>query len=64
MTETEIKVKGMEVLHKHLGMVEAERFVSLIQRESFDYTSWRQGLLTDLNIDDLNKLAIQEAQRQ
>jgi len=29
MTETEIKLKGMEALHKYLGLVEAERFVSL-----------------------------------
>ncbi|MGL4944292.1 MAG: hypothetical protein ACRC46_14010 [Thermoguttaceae bacterium] len=34
----------MQVLSQHLGIVEAERFVTLIQRESFDYTLWRQEL--------------------
>ena len=39
MTDTEIKVKGVRVLAQYLGDVEAERFIALIQREPFDYTS-------------------------
>jgi len=39
-TETEIKQKGMQVLLQTLGDVDAERFFSLIQRETFDYTQW------------------------
>ena len=42
ITDTEIKVKGLQVLTRYLGDVEAERFISLIQREPFDYTHWRQ----------------------
>lgn len=40
ITDTEIKLKGLEVLINKLGIVEAERFVSLIMREPFDYTKW------------------------
>jgi hypothetical protein len=40
ITDTEIKLKGLEVLINKLGRVEAERFVSLIMREPFDYTKW------------------------
>jgi hypothetical protein len=37
-TDAELKVLGFEILTKQLGLVEAERFISLIQREKFDYT--------------------------
>ena len=40
ITDTEIKLKGLEVLINKLGRVEAEKFVSLIMREPFDYTKW------------------------
>ncbi len=40
-TDTEIKMAGLEILHHGLGIVEAEKFVALIQRERFDYTKWR-----------------------
>jgi len=38
ITDTEIKLKGLQVLTELLGEVEAERFIALIQREPFDYT--------------------------
>jgi hypothetical protein len=34
--DAEIKVLGFEVLTKHLGLVDAERFVTLIQRETME----------------------------
>jgi hypothetical protein len=37
-TDTIIRNEGMKVLLEHLGKVEAERFISLIIREPFDYT--------------------------
>jgi hypothetical protein len=44
ITDAEIKLKGLEILAKHLGYVNAERFISLIQKEAFDYTKWCQRL--------------------
>ena len=44
MKFTEIKQQGIHILSQYLGDVEAERFISLIQRDRFDYTKWRQGL--------------------
>jgi len=58
MTDTEIRLKGLEVLAKYLGDIEAERFVALIQREPFDYTKWRQGLDEDLSIEEVSKKAM------
>ena len=59
ITDTEIKVKGIQLLSQYLGDVEAERFVALIQREPFDYTKWRQVNLDDnLSIEELSRKAM------
>ena len=39
---------GMTVLLEKLGMVDAERFISLIIREPFDYTKWRTSLFSEM----------------
>ena len=58
MTDTEIRVKGVQVLAEYLGDVEAGRFIALIQREPFDYTKWRQGMDEDLSIEEISKKAM------
>ena len=58
-TDTEIKMAGFELLSKNLGMVEAERFIALIQREKFDYTKWRENLFNGLSGEDLSKRAME-----
>lgn len=58
MTNTEIKLKGLQILAEYLGDVEAERFVALIQREPFDYTKWRQGMDEGLSIEEISKKAM------
>jgi len=50
-TDTVLRCNGMKVLAQHLGIVEAERFVALIQREPFDYTEWRQNLFGDVSAE-------------
>ena len=42
----------MRILTAHLGPVNAERFISLIIREPFDYTEWQRGLYKDVPLDD------------
>ena len=58
MTDTEIRLKGIQVLTDQLGDIEAERFVALIQREPFDYTKWRQGLDEDISLEEISKKAM------
>jgi len=41
-TDVEIRLNGFRALVEALGTVEAERFVSLINRERFNYTEWRK----------------------
>ena len=59
ITDTEIKLKGVQILAEYLGDVETERFIALIQREPFDYTKWRQGLDEDLTIEDISQRAME-----
>jgi hypothetical protein len=45
IADTALRSEGMSILSDKLGLVEAERFIMLIQKESFDYTKWREPLL-------------------
>jgi hypothetical protein len=58
MTDTEIRLKGLQVLAEYIGDIEAERFIALIQREPFDYTKWRQSMNDDLSIEAVSKKAM------
>lgn len=57
-TDTEIRVLGIRSLCATLGPVEAERFVTLLLREPFDYTKWRQGLWADQDVASLSQAAM------
>ena len=46
-TDSEIKMLGLEILNHHLGIVEAEKFAALIQREKFDHTKWRKNIFEE-----------------
>jgi len=59
MTDTEIKLKGFQILTESLGDVEAERFIALIQREPFDYTQWRDALDENLSIEEISHRAME-----
>jgi len=58
MTDTVLRNEGIRVLTQNLGMVEAERFISLIIREPFDYTKWRQGLFDEMSVEELSQKAM------
>jgi hypothetical protein len=58
-TDTEIKMAGYEILSNNLGMIEAERFISLIQRDKFDYTKWRENLFNGLSGEEISKRAME-----
>jgi predicted LPLAT superfamily acyltransferase len=58
ITDTEIKVQGVQILATHLGNVEMERFIALIQREPFDYTKWHQKLDEEVSIKEISRRAM------
>ena len=59
ITDTELKLRGIEALIAALGIVEAERFVSLILREPFDYTQWQRDLWPDNSLEEISGLAME-----
>ena len=60
MNSTVLLNKGMECLTEKLGLVEAERFISLLHTESFDYTEWRrENLFKDITVKELSKAAME-----
>jgi hypothetical protein len=61
-SDTLIKSDGMRVLAEHLGIVEAERFMTLVLREPFDYTEWQRDLYGNMNVQELyGRIAASEA---
>ena len=58
ITDNEIKSQGIEALISSLGEVQAERFISLILKEPFDYTEWQKKLWSDKNIEEISSMAM------
>jgi hypothetical protein len=52
-TDTVIRNEGMNILIKKLGLIETERFIMLIQKETFDYTKWQENLFDDMTIEEI-----------
>ena len=63
-TDTMIRYEGMKALRENIGLVEAERFISLIGRENFDYTEWQRELWKDKTIDEIFNAARVYADRK
>ncbi len=58
-SDTMLRQEGVQILIQHLGNVDAERFISLIIREPFDYTEWRRDHLEDEDVRSLSKKAME-----
>ena len=56
--DTVLKNEGMKILAERLGLVKAERFITLMIREPFDYTEWQRELYTDVPLDKFLKNAM------
>ena len=57
-TDSEIRVLGFRALAQAMGTLEAERFVTLVLREPFDYTEWRQGLWEGQDVETISRAAM------
>ncbi len=53
MSDSVIRREGLLALQDKLGYVGAERFISLIIREPFDYTKWQRNLFNDVSLEEL-----------
>ena len=58
MTDTILLNTGMKVLIDNLGLVEAERFVYLMNKEPFDYTKWHSTLYEGMSAREISAMAM------
>jgi len=49
----------LRALVNALGTVEAERFVTLMLREPFDYTTWQRHLWAEKRVNEISKAAME-----
>ncbi len=63
MNDTELKIKGFNTLVDTLGEVDAERFITLILREPFDYTKWQKNLWEKRSIEEISRAAMQQRKK-
>jgi len=59
MNESVLKQSAMKCLIDNFGIVEAERFISLVIKEPFDYTKWQTNLYEDMTVRELSKRAME-----
>ena len=45
----------LDILMRNVGLLETERFIAYLSRESADYTEWRQNQFDDLTIEELGR---------
>ncbi|MCM1542320.1 MAG: hypothetical protein NC121_13800 [Blautia sp.] len=50
----ELMDAGYACLVEKLGVVDAERFVAMIKRDSFDYTLWRREYFDNMDLDQVS----------
>lgn len=59
----DIMDQGFSCLVEKLGVVNAERFIAMIKRDSFDYTVWRREYFNNKSLDEINKEAVSYAEQ-
>jgi len=64
MTDTVLKQSMMKHLIEYFGNVQTERFISLINKEPFDYTKWQENLFEDMTVEDLSKKAMENRRKK
>ena len=59
MSDMALRVSAMQVLVEKFGLVDAERFIALINKEAFDYTEWRKDLFEGMSVREISHAAKQ-----
>ncbi|MGD9629941.1 MAG: hypothetical protein AB7V18_11910 [Pyrinomonadaceae bacterium] len=58
LTDNEIRLNGLKTLVDGLGLIEAERFIALMNREGFDYSEWRKNMWEGMSLEEASSLAM------
>ena len=56
-----LRYEAMELLLRKLGAVDAERFISMVKRDTFNYTEWRRGQWNEMTIEEIHVAAVEHA---
>jgi len=62
-TDNILRVEAINTLLTNLGEVDTERFISMIKRDTFDYTEWRQNLFNEKSIQEIHAMATEYEKR-
>ena len=62
MTDTALKQSMIRHLIEHFGNVQTERFISLMNKES--YTKWQEDLYTDTDVEELSGKAMANREKK
>lgn len=62
--DTVLRQEGMDALIEKLGKVDAERFISLIIKEPFDYTKWQEDLFEGITVRELSGKAMEYVEKK
>ena len=62
LSDTEIRIAGFRALVAALGDVQAEKFITLIRREPFDYTQWHRTLWPEKSVEEISAAAMRHRQ--
>jgi hypothetical protein len=60
-TDNELRVEATYALINTLGEIDAERFITMIKRDTFDYTEWQHNLWAGKRIDEIHAAAAEYA---
>ena len=58
-TDNIVRVEAMDALITALGAVDAERFICMVKRDTFDYTVWQQKLWDGLGIEEIHAMGVE-----
>ena len=58
-SDTVLKLEGINLLIENLGEVDAERFITLMIKEPFDYTKWQKKLFQGKSVKELSDEAME-----
>ena len=56
-TDNILRIDAINVLLVNLGEVDTERFISMIKRDTFNYTEWQRDLFKGKSIEEIHAMA-------
>ena len=63
-TDNIVCVDAINILLANLGEIDTERFITMIKRDTFDYTEWRRELFKGKSIEEIHAMATEYEKNQ